>query len=1022
MRLTRARIQHHNLIKDDAFPLTMSDIFNQQGLKSKFSSIIKSENQEGNDIRDVFNSFTDVQLEVVEDLEYSHLGDALLEHSVKVFRPKPYDELIDVPFTEAASPRMLDLFEEQLGTKDVSLPIGAEPILPKYKPGHEIHPPLTTLANSLAFEYMKYIEGSSNPEYDSEVYRTVKELLETQGRTRFSTGSLMGQVKRIAAGQDVAYGRKGHHKNKSFKELGLTPHLVMSWLDEYMPIAEGEPDFKLTNTLDWLVYTPQEAELMGVPDSLPAINHSSSAGLPWLGKKKGEVAVSALITANMLIRDTSKILKEALFSGSNDPLEAKKEGVAAETAKNKKRSASQFSTEILKMITTEYSYMMMGLLFPKGERYHRADHLTKTRNIWSASYVTHLLGSTISDQPSKRMLNIITSSHPTPSLAKFSPTQGGMDALIEHILAATDIVELVYADNAYMYYADDDVWYSIDLTKGEANCTRDVAMTTAMYLLTRGWTSDLGVPLYNYTWAYLALYVIPYTTVDSISVLKNFQIKNPGQGSGNPWTFLNNHVLTTILMNKWRSMGRPKPSSQVIEKISSDTGIDFKVELVVPEFKKKLLEARANTVPVEDRTRPRSIVPMDMLGWDVTHTQYGFTPVLAKDRLFKSIACPQPPSSTFHSSIAKQVHKYIQSVALLYVGGWAYPCIAQTIEGYALNHWNTIDSMLRNTPNYDLEKALTKAVEASPFNEVMALINISRPMHEQNYAAVLYTPKERPVRTPKQMRPNPFFIRDGESIGQYTKRMAKLRQESDMVGDEWEPIKGLISRLFSREALGENFKLRENFSKGKIREIMDSLLQQLRVRGLGVDTWNQAFLTKTTDPKEVTGSLAQLLISLAPPRSQSLPREVFKRLLGYEPITEGDSPELTSDEKYYYDLQCLEHNRIEYLRKLNEDDISIFANKYMVYSSTLLSTMLPDKVEWPEQRSMKVQDAKNPFLVKGFKVRDMKPRFGEEILEEEFLPTKKSSTEKRRMQRKGQKLKLQRQAASGKFVVQRLNP
>lgn len=998
----------------------MSDIFNQQGLKSKFSSIIKSENQESNDILVVFNSFSDISLDTAEDIEYTDLGSALLEHSVKVFRPKPYDELINVPFTEAASPRMLDLYEEQLGSKDVSLPIGAGQILPTYKPGHEITPPLSTLANSLAFEYMKYIEGSSNPEFDSAIYRTIKELLEIQGATRFSTGSLLGQVKRIAAGQDVAYGRNGHHKNKSFRELGLTPYKVMGWLDEYMPIGEGEPDFKLTNTLDWLVYTPQEAELMGVPDSLPAITHSSAAGLPWLGKKKGEVAISALITANMLIKDTSRILKETLFSGSNDPLEAKREGVAAETAKSKTRSAGQFSSEILKMITTEYSYTMMGLLFPKGERYHRADHLNKTRNIWSASYVTHLLGSIISDQPAKRMLNVITSSEPTPSLSKFSPTQGGMDALVNRILEATDITELVYADNAYMYFPREDVWYSIDLTKGEANCTRDIAMTTAMYLLTRGWTSNDGVPLYNYTWAYLALYMIPYTTVDSISILKNFQIKNPGQGSGNPWTFLNNHVLTTILMNKWRAMGRPRPTAQVIEKLSSETGIDFKVELVVPEFKKKLLEAREHSLPVEDRIRPRTIVSMDMLGWDVTHTQYGFTPVLAKERLFKSIACPQPPSSTFSSHIAKQVHKYIQNVALLYVGGWAYPCIAQTIEGYALNHWNTIDSMLRNNPNYDLEKALTKAVDMSPFREVMELINIRKPMHEQNYASVLYTPKDRPRVQPKKMMSSPFLIRKDENVAQYTRRMAKIRQENDMVSEEWAPIKGLISRLFAREALGENIKLRENFSKGKIRELMTSIEQQLKERGMGMEVWHQAYLT-SSPPEGLKGNLAQLLVSLTPPWTKSLPREVFRRLLGYDPIGSGSAPELTSDEKYYYNVQSLEHNRIEYLRKLNEDDISIYANKYMVYSSTLLSTMLPEKVEWPEQRSMKVQDAMNPFMVKGFKNKDMKPRFGEEILEEEQLQAKKSSTEKRRMQRKGQKLKLQRQAADGKFVVQRLN-
>nr|UOO01004.1 RNA-dependent RNA polymerase [Ballard Lake virus] len=998
----------------------MSDIFNQQGLKSKFSSIIKNENQAGDDIRDVFNSFTTVGVESVEDLDYSDLGTALQENGVKVFRPKPYDELVSVPFTEAASPRMLSLFGEQLGSGELSLPVGSGMFLPTYKPGHEIFPPLMTLANSLSFEYMHYIQGSSNPGNDAEVYRNIKDLLEIQGATRFSTGSLMGQVKRIAAGQDVAYGRNGHHKNKSFKELGITPYQVMGWLDEYMPIGEGEPEITLNNTLDHLIYTREEAELMGVPDSLPAITHNSAAGLPWLGKKKGEVAVSALVTANMLIKGTSRILKETLFTGSNDPLESRKEGVADVTSKNRRRSAEQFSKQILEMITSEYSYTMMGLLFPKGERYLRAEHLNKTRNIWSASYVTHLLGSTISDQPAKRMTNVLTSSSHTPSLAKFSPTQGGMDALINYILEATDIVELVYADNAYMYYPDEDTWYSIDLTKGEANCTRDVAMTTAMYLLTRGWTSGEGIPLYNYTWAYLALYMIPYTTVDSISVLKNFQIKNPGQGSGNPWTFLNNHVLTTILMNRWRAAGRPKPTEHAIEKLASETGIDFKVELVVSDFRKKLLEAKAASTLVSDRMKPRIIVKMDMLGWDVTHTEYGYTPVLSKDRLFRSIGCPQPPSSTFNSNIAKQVHKYIQSVALLYVGGWAYPCIAQTIEGYALNYWNTIMSMLRNNPNYNLERALGKAIEASPYSEVIKLLNLTKPMHEQDYARVLYARAEIPKIPPKKLTVSPFLLRKDETIGQYTKRMAKMRLEHGMVGPEWEPIKGLVSKLFSKEALGENMALRQDFSKGKIREIMVGIEEKLKERRLGMEVWYNAYLTGKV-PDGIDAGRAQLMVALAPRRTQSLPREVYKKLLGFYPIGEGDTPTLTGDEKFTYDSQNLEHNRIEYIRKLNEDDISIFANKYMVYSSTLLSTLLPERVEWPELRSMKVVDAVDPFMVKGFKVRDMKPRFGAEILEEEDAPSKKSSTEKRRLQRKGQKLKLQRQAADGKFVVQRLN-
>ncbi|AAL13168.2 putative RNA-dependent RNA polymerase VP1 [Drosophila X virus] len=994
----------------------MSDIFNQQGLKSKFSNIVKNEGQGDSDIREVFNELARPQAEVGRDIEYSELSQALNDNSVKVFRPQPYDELVNIPFIEAASPRMMALYGELLDSKDVSLPVGSGLHIPTYKPGHEVTPPLLTLPNSLSYEYMHYIANSANDTWDKQIYETLKELLVAQATNRFSTGSLLGQVKRVAAGQDVAYGRKGHHKNKSFKEMGITPYRVMEWLDEYMPISDDEPEITLSNTLDWLVYTPEEAELMGVPDSLPDITQSSAAGLPWLGKKKGEVAVSALITANMLIKDVSQLLKENLFTGSNNPLDPKKEGVAEVTTKNPRRAADQFSRQVLDRIIKEYSYTMMGLLFPKGERYAIADHLTKTRNIWSASYVTHLIGSTISDQPAKRMLNVLTSTSRTPSLAKFSPTQGGMEALINIILNATDIVELVYADNAYIYYPNEDIWYSIDLTKGEANCTRDVAMTTAMYLLTRGWTSKQGTPIYNYTWAYLALYGIPYMTVDSISVLKNFQIKNPGQGSGNPWTFLNNHVLTTILMNKWSEIGKPQPSPDVIEKLASMTGIDFKVELVVTNFREKLIAASRHSIPTSNRVEPRTIVEMDMLGWDVTHTEFGFTPVLSKERLFKSIACPQPPSSTFQTSVAKQVHKYIQNVALLYVGAWAYPCIAQTIEGYALNHWNTINIMIRNK-EYDLDKAIGKAVEASPFSEVISLLSLDRPMHEQNYAQVLYQQKTIEKKEAKPKVSNPLYKRDKETYHEYTTRMARMRINDDMVGPQWEPIINLVTKLYPREATGENQKSRESMTRVKIRGLLENMERQLESNGRSMDVWYNAYLTGKK-PSGVDKKLATLLVLLAPKRTKKLPSGVYQKLLGYPPIDKSPVPSLTSDEAYLYDTNSLEYNRIAYVSKLNEDDITVYANKYMVYSSTLLSNLLPDKVDWPELRSMNVEGASDPYQVKGYKKKELKPRFGEEILDDE--PTgKKSSSEKRRLQRKGQKAKLQRQAATGTTFVRK---
>nr|AMO03243.1 putative replicase [Eridge virus] len=999
----------------------MSDIFNQQGLKSKFSNIVKNEHQEDSDIREIFNLLATPEQPIAQDIDYTDLGTALDDEKVKVFRPQPYDELVNIPFREAASPRMMALYGELLDTKDVSLPVGSDLQIPTYKPGHEVSPPLLTLPNALAYEYMHYISKSSNDAWDERVYETLRELLVAQATTRFSTGSLLGQVKRVAAGQDVAYGRKGHHKNKSFKEMGITPYKVMEWLDEYLPLSDQDPDITLSNTLDWLIYTQEEAELMGVSDSLPTITQSSAAGLPWLGKKKGEVAVSALITANMLIRDVSSLLKENLFTGTNNPLDTKKEGVAETTNKNPKRAADQFSRLVLDRIVKEYSYTMMGLLFPKGERYAIADHLTKTRNIWSASYVTHLIGSTISDQPAKRMLNVLNCKTRTPSLSKFSPTQGGMDALINIILNATEIVELVYADNAYIYYPNEDIWYSIDLTKGEANCTRDVAMTMAMYLLTRGWTSTQGTPLYNYTWAYLSLYAIPYMTVDSISILKNFQIKNPGQGSGNPWTFLNNHVLTTILMNKWAEIGKPQPTPEVIENLATMTGIDFKVELVVHNFREKLIEASNHSIPTNNRVEPRTIVEMDMLGWDVTHTEYGYTPVLSKERMFKSIACPQPPSSTFQSNIAKQVHKYIQNVALLYVGAWAYPCIAQTVESYVTNHWNTIQSMLRNK-EYNLDKAISKAVETSPFSEVMSLLSLEKPMHEQDYAQILY--KQKPIEkiAPKAKFNNPLRKLDIENYHEYSKRMAKARMDNEMVGPEWKPIIELVSRLYPKEATGENKKNRESITRSKIRSLMESIERGLESGGHSLGVWYNAYLTGKR-PAGVDKKISDLLTVLAPMRSKTLPNSVYNKLLGYPAIDKKLVPTLTPDEAYLYDTNSLEHNRIAYVSKLNEDDISVYANRYMVYSSTILSSLLPDKVDWPELRSISVKGASDPYQVKGYKKKDLKPRFGEEILDEDANPSaRKSSTEKRRLQRKGQKAKLQKQAANSKtFVVRRLN-
>ncbi|CAD30691.1 RNA-dependent RNA polymerase [Blotched snakehead virus] len=539
------------------------------------------------------------------------------------------------------------------------VPAGSTEYIPRYYPTHKPEHNKPTPFGHYDVALLKQMtyqltNGKDNPEEEGTTFRQFRDTIVEQ---QYGSGTSQGQLARLVAMKEVATGR---NPNKSPKELGLSMEEIATMLEQTLPIGqpggdEGWPS--LTTTLSELL---NPAEGM---DYLPHITMKSSSGLPFIGKTKGETVTSALAICDTFLREVSECVKEGAMASDNQKLQK---------------------------LLQDYWYLSCGLLFPKAERYEKKAWLTKTRNIWSAPFPTHLLLSTISWPIMNSSKNNILNVPECVSLYGFNPFSGGMDAVVTNILAQPDeTLFLIYADNIYIYM--DRTWFSIDLEKGEANATPEHAQAVSYYLLTRGWTQDDGSPAFNATWATIAMMIAPSLVVDSSCLFMNLQLKTYGQGSGNAWTFLINHTLSTILVGKWIEAGQPNPRSKEFMDLEAATGINFKIEREIEGLPTRLQEAMDKAVHTgflgDGTTNPPEkegpTVDLDLLGWSATYSRHMdmWVPVLDKERLLSSAAYPKGLENKDLKGKpgAEIAYKIVRNEALLMVGGWNYPLIARSL-------------------------------------------------------------------------------------------------------------------------------------------------------------------------------------------------------------------------------------------------------------------------------------------------------------------------------------------------------
>ncbi|QCQ84350.1 RNA-dependent RNA polymerase [Lates calcarifer birnavirus] len=632
----------------------MSDIFNTAQGRSKILASLKLQNVTENTQDWLLPPRWDPPADTIRNSKEA--AEALKAGGYRMLKPRSIPEHQPIP-TAAALPSLAVLVEMDAIKDEIELPGGDTEYLPRYYPMHKPEHGKQTefgmydlpLLKQMTFQL---INGKENP---AEEGATFKQFRDTILECQYGSGTNAGQIARLLAMRGVAVGR---NPNKTLAQQGLTLEQMAVLLEQTLPIGQPGDDETgwpaLTTTLSGLL-NPDTNE-----DYLPDVTKKSSAGLPYIGKTKGDTMLEALAIGDTFLRELSAVLSST-------------------TPDQKDRFNS---------LLQDFWFLSCGLLFPKGERYDRDAWLTKTRNIWSAPFPTHFLISAISWPIMKQSKNN-TLNMDTPSLYGFNPFNGGLDSIMRRVEKGEDL-HLIYADNIYIL--QDRIWFSIDLEKGEANATKSHAQAIAYYLLTRGWVQDDGSPAFNATWATLAMQIAPALVVDSSCLFMNLQLKTYGQGSGNPWTFLINHALSTIVVNAWIQAGKPRPDTPQFMALEKTTGVNFKIERTIPEVPTVALKAKESSPLVgylgDGTNRPPEkeapTVDLDLLGWSATYSRLleSWVPVLDKERMLKSAAYPKglENKELKNQPGAELAYTIVRNEALRMVGGWAYPLLDRSLK------------------------------------------------------------------------------------------------------------------------------------------------------------------------------------------------------------------------------------------------------------------------------------------------------------------------------------------------------
>lgn len=694
----------------------MSDIFNTPQARSKISAAFGINPAAGTPVEDYL--VPKVWIPPEDPLKSPHqLASFLKDRGYKILQARSLPENEPVE-SERVLPDLewLRDIEGSILKTHLSLPVGDNEYMPRYYPTHKpsrekpgVFPPDIALLKQAIYVYLHHEDNGAAKDEVTLLSDCIRD-------NAYGSGTYQGQATRLVAMKEVATGR---NPNKDPFKIGYTLESIAQLLEVTLPIGppgeDGKPWPSLTRVPSRMLINDGGQ----VEDYLPKINLKSSSGLPYIGRTKGETVGEMLAIGNQFLRELSQVIKQG----------------ALQKGANKKKLL-----DLLK----DYWYLSCGLLFPKAERYAKDQWLTKTRNIWSAPSPTHLLISMITWPVMSNSPNNILNVDGCPSLYKFNPFSGGMNKVVEWILAPEEPKALIYADNIYIIHSGS--WFSIDLEKGEANCTRQHMQAAMYYILTRGW-SDGGDPMFNQTWAAFAMNIAPALVVDSSCLLMNLQLKTYGQGSGNAATFLNNHLLSTLVLDKWNIMGQPSPSSPEFKTIEDKLGINFKIEREIVDVRGKLRALTRNYQEGllsggKQPTNQSPTVELDLLGWGTTYSKdLGmYVPVLDRDRLFLSAAYPKGvENKTLKGKVgAEQAYRVVRYEALRLVGAWNYPILNMACKNNAESARRQLEAK-----GFPLERFLENWADLSEFGDMFEGLNITLTVTPENLKKI-NTPKPPP--------------------------------------------------------------------------------------------------------------------------------------------------------------------------------------------------------------------------------------------------------------------------------------
>lgn len=613
------------------------------------------------------------------------------KNRLKAYQPRaiPQLEPVNITTLNLINPALLD-FEGTPFKNDIVYPLGSKSeFIPKYTPQYFNLPYDDHLIKQVIYRYTNATIENSQEEMS--FIRSIVDAAQTQA---YGNGSIEGQLTRLSEMSKIRWGtgdkprpaKSCYDILKSSLGSSTTIENLARIFSCYLPV--GRVDSIIDQSFPGLFMKPSyylDPEDDKLTQWFPSINMSSISGLPYMGKSKKETFTEALVMADSFVGGIMSVVKQYGIPGMSD-------------------AAQKKAQNDLKELMDEYWYLGCGILFPKAERYDRAKWSTKTRNIFSMPFASHIIASLISSPIMKNSLN--ATNYNTPSLYAFSPFHGGLDVILSKVRNAIgQHVTYVYADNWYVAYWEEDrkthTWYSIDLVKAESQTVPFDGTTLAYYLLTRGHTikdpvSGELIPAYNVSWAYIAMFIIPSLCIDASCLISNQQLQFPGQGSGNTWTFLLNHQKSAMLDYSWRRAGCPRPdttrNSPFELKVLTRTNIQVVIELEVKDLEIVMdnviatssTEGYFGTEPSNNAPNTQPRVPLDLLGWDATYARSlnRFIPVLASSRLASSIAMAKKDVSRDFKQkpYHLQIYQLARFEALRMVGAWLYPSVDTALK------------------------------------------------------------------------------------------------------------------------------------------------------------------------------------------------------------------------------------------------------------------------------------------------------------------------------------------------------